>query len=438
MNMQPSFTFPELLLGKPPKAPLTHQRKTTKVQTSLERDDIEKVHVKDIFIPKSTGVSDPTEDYHPITNTIKPELLNYKTASSESFTVLYRSVLNIEEATQNKDLKEYALAKFGFIQGDDNMVQQWFLIPSSASANKDMTSKCLETREGITVDISDISRINFTPMKMNNIYPEAYRIWIENKNSETLILTFIIPKMTDFFKFMDIVERLNLPLKFHGGEKIIQTSREINPLTDPTFEQNNKSLAFHRRNISSYQEGNAIETQKTHKRTSSINSINNPLLAKLDLSSRNSHTISEDLFLDMPIERPNVEERSRSEDELLKKVLRDGMIFWKYGNGRWAQISLRKVYFSDDLSFLCWGKPNSFSVLKIFPTKSIQKIVYGRETKNFKRFATKNSEHIRNSFSIILEDRSVDLMANHTGEMRAFCDALNYLLNSRKKNIKSC
>jgi hypothetical protein len=84
------------------------------------------------------------------------------------------------------------------------------------------------------------------------------------------------------------------------------------------------------------------------------------------------------------------------------------------------------------MEYLCWSKPHSAKVKKIFPSSSIQKIVQGRETVNFSRFPTMNFEKYENSFSIVLASRTIDLESVVHSDMQEFCTALKYFINLRK------
>ena len=50
---------------------------------------------------------------------------------------------------------------------------------------------------------------------------------------------------------------------------------------------------------------------------------------------------------------------------------------------------------------------------KLFEIRRIVQIVNGRKTKNFKRFSTKDKSRIENSFSILLNSRTIDLEAQN-------------------------
>ena len=69
-------------------------------------------------------------------------------------------------------------------------------------------------------------------------------------------------------------------------------------------------------------------------------------------------------------------------------------------------------------------------IQKLFEIRRIVQIVNGRNTKNFKRFSTKNKEKLENSFSILFKDRSIDLEALQKSDKDKFLNSLIFLIQN--------
>ncbi len=79
----------------------------------------------------------------------------------------------------------------------------------------------------------------------------------------------------------------------------------------------------------------------------------------------------------------------------------------KYGSNNYFNGTKRTLIFANDLDTFFWKE----NINKTFDTDDIKEVWYGRLTPNFARFPTKDQNRISCSFSIILEDRTIDLEA---------------------------
>lgn len=123
---------------------------------------------------------------------------------------------------------------------------------------------------------------------------------------------------------------------------------------------------------------------------------------------------------------------SEKHKEVLEKhrmILIKGKEFWKFGRRNFFHPSKRTIFFDETLNQFFWGKGKK---KKLFLLKDIIEIRHGRNTKNFVRFGISNKEKNLLSFSLILPNRSIDLMALDNKEKEEFIEALIQIMATKK------
>ena len=81
---------------------------------------------------------------------------------------------------------------------------------------------------------------------------------------------------------------------------------------------------------------------------------------------------------------------------------------------------------------MVYKKEMSGKILKSYQIKDFLKLEEGRNTANFKRFKTKNEERQNQSFSIILENRTIDL-ESVDGQKQRIVKAVNALMKLKSR-----
>ena len=124
------------------------------------------------------------------------------------------------------------------------------------------------------------------------------------------------------------------------------------------------------------------------------------------------------------------------------KVLKSGKIMLKYGRRNLFGPAKRKIQFNGEMNSFSWDHLRktfcNFEVdqkekRKKFDLKDIKEVLDGRQTSNFKRFKTNDEEKIKLSFSIVLNERTVDLEALTLKDKEEFVTSLIKILLLRKK-----
>ncbi|EAS02751.3 hypothetical protein TTHERM_00348410 (macronuclear) [Tetrahymena thermophila SB210] len=121
------------------------------------------------------------------------------------------------------------------------------------------------------------------------------------------------------------------------------------------------------------------------------------------------------------------------EEENLLKILKNFdeklFIMKKYGQNS-TKGQLRRIFFSSDFRFFCWKGDKSPELKRSFPINKFQPyIIHGRNTENFKRFKTSNQMEKDLSFSLVLDDRTIDLQAKTIEEKEEFIKGLQIIFN---------
>ena len=104
-----------------------------------------------------------------------------------------------------------------------------------------------------------------------------------------------------------------------------------------------------------------------------------------------------------------------------KKNLEKSTIFLGNGNVKEAERTVFEYEVVDE---------KQKKIQKLFEIRRIIQIVNGRNTKNFKRFQTKNKDKLENSFSIMFKDRSIDLEALSKADKDKFLNSLIFLMQN--------
>ncbi|KAL4498424.1 hypothetical protein ABPG72_013230 [Tetrahymena utriculariae] len=121
------------------------------------------------------------------------------------------------------------------------------------------------------------------------------------------------------------------------------------------------------------------------------------------------------------------------EEENLLKILKNFdeklFIMKKYGQNS-SNAQQRRIFFSSDFRFFCWKGVKSPELKRSFPINKFQPyIIHGRNTQNFKRFKTNNQAENDRSFSLVLDDRTIDLQAESIEEKEEFIKGLQIIFN---------
>ena len=119
---------------------------------------------------------------------------------------------------------------------------------------------------------------------------------------------------------------------------------------------------------------------------------------------------------------------------------------WKYCRN--GESNERQFFISNDFKYLGWRKPsdepfniknckksidNLVSSIILVPLISIHTIILGRYTKVFKKKKHNNTKEFYLSFSLITEERTVDIVAKTTYDYEAWILGISSLLKLQPK-----
>jgi len=136
----------------------------------------------------------------------------------------------------------------------------------------------------------------------------------------------------------------------------------------------------------------------------------------------------------------NLEDMKRTFTSHLN-YLKNGKIFLKFGRKNIFGPAKRKIIFNDEMNCFFWMSPkrkscdydNESKIAKKFDLKDIIEVLDGRKSPNFKRFKTTDEEKIKLSFSIVLNQRTVDLQAMNLKDKEDFLTSFIKIMLLRKK-----
>lgn len=131
------------------------------------------------------------------------------------------------------------------------------------------------------------------------------------------------------------------------------------------------------------------------------------------------------------------------------EVLKSGLVMLKFGRKGLFGPTKRKIIFSDQMDYFYWinperrnscthfekclNKTKQVKIKKKFFLRDIKEIVDGRNSENFAKFKCSDEKTNNLSFSIVLNDRTVDLQAIKLSEKESFVTSLIKIMLLRKK-----
>ncbi|KAL4448702.1 hypothetical protein ABPG74_012791 [Tetrahymena malaccensis] len=154
--------------------------------------------------------------------------------------------------------------------------------------------------------------------------------------------------------------------------------------------------------------------------------------AEFSLSQIKDQKLKQKLLQQNKYKMAQYNQRTDEEENLLK-ILKNFdekfFIMKKYGQNS-SNGQQRRIFFSSDFRFFCWKGLKSPELKRSFPINKFQPyIIHGRNTQNFKRFKTSNQMENDRSFSLILDDRTIDLQAESIEDKEQFIKGLQIIFN---------
>jgi hypothetical protein len=255
-------------------------------------------------------------------------------------------------------------------------------------------------------EINQIQYFNITrtSSKQRNICD--YRILIETASSKNAV-SFSICKFKDYFSILELAQTNVVKLKFS----------RVRPVVDDV--------------TGSIKIPVSVNCGQNSFVSTTINkSINQDSPTSIELKPEEDFDVPIDSKSYITLGKELIFERV--DYFFYLKMLVEGKEFIKYSTRTLKLRARRRLFFTGDLEYLCWAKPFTNTIKKKFKASEIQGCSYGRTTTNFMRFSPSDTFSLRNSFSILLASRSIDLEAYYYDDLRDFCKAI-YILPELSK-----
>lgn len=300
-------------------------------------------------------------------------------------------------------LERFPILLYGADENEEQSYGEWLVIEGRHDISGIMSSLPEKIRTHINFfELSQVQALNITRTSVKQTNICDYRIVIETKTSKKGTI-FSICKFKDYFSIQELAQTHQIQLKFSRVRP--ESTEQEQVIKIPVNTDFSKSL------LPSNSEIKYLASLDSPSFCDSQNSD----LTETVVDSSNYLALGKELIFE------NVDYF------FYLKILIEGKEFIKHSTSTFRIQSRRKLFFTRNLEYLCWTKPDSMVIKKKFKASEIHGWTYGRTTKNFARFKTADAFSLKNSFSILLENRTIDLEAYYYEDLRDFCKGITLL-----------